>query len=173
MPIGTVGYNGAAIQIDYMQHLIDIGSLGYMNVEFTSVSATDGCYVYADISHGTHVQYMADYFSSSGGILRAYKSPVVSAFGTQVPLVAYHGAKIIKTKSKFYYAPTVVDVGTKFKTVGISGGTSVGGNSSAGGFNQRFKQIISEGKYLLHLKPLADASTVIFDISLFEEEHCT
>ena len=163
-------HSGASVGIGYIHNKIHNGKMYYWNYKFTSVASATGAFVYVTIPAGVKVHYYAEYFSSSGGVLDAYKSPTVSANGTQVSALNYDSDVTIQPKSKAYATPTVTANGTAFRSVGIGGGTAVAGNSSTGHGEQRLELLVGPGTYLLNLKPLADTSTVIFDIAFYEEE---
>lgn len=163
-------YTGASVGIDYIHYKTHNGKMYYWNYKFTSIAAATGAFVYVTIPAGVKLHYSAEYFSSSGGVLDAYYSPTVSANGTEIAAKNYDGTITKPTKAKAYVTPTVSANGTAFRYIGIGGGTTVAGNSSTGHGEQRLELLVGPGTYLLNIKPLADTSTIIFDIAFYEEE---
>ena len=165
----TTNKDGYAVKIDQETHLCDIGKMHYINHKFTNVSISAGAMFYVEVPEGVKLHYSATYFSSTGGVLDAYTNQVVSGKGTEKVALPYNSTINLPLKSKAYYTPTVTSDGTLFRSIGVSGGTAVAGNGSTGSSEQRLTLTLSPGKYLLRLIPGADASTVIYDINVWEE----
>jgi hypothetical protein len=146
------------------------GRLWYANIELSSVSISAGARVYVEGPQGKRLRYNARYYSSTGGILRGYASPTLSAPGTEVKPRKYNPKYQCECKTKIYHSPTVTATGGLFRSIGISGGTAVGVNGSTGSGEQRNELTVLPGRYLLVLTPSADASTVIYDIDCVEED---
>ena len=165
----TTNKDGYAVKIDQETHLANIGKMHYVNHKFTSVSISAGAMIYVEIPEGVKLHYSATYFSSTGGVVDAYLTPIVSAKGTEKTPRSYNSNINLPLKSKFYYTPTVTGDGTLFRSIGVSGGTAVAGNGSTGSSEQRLGLVIAPGTYLLRITPGADSSTVIYDINVWEE----
>lgn len=160
---------GANVSIDWRHHQVHEGKLHYANHKFTGVTQSTGALVYVEIPHGVELHYSATYYSTTGGILDAYTSPVVSAIGTAVPAIPYDSTKTGTIKSKIYYTPTVTSNGNgPFRSIGIPGGTGLAGTGATGGIEQSVELVLKPGTYLLNLKPNADSSIVIIDAQLYE-----
>lgn len=163
------GVYGATVGVDVVNQLIQDGRLHNINHKVTSIAAATGASVYITVPGDKVISYFGIYFSSSGGVLDAYVSPVLSANGTPLATRNVNATRPVLVQAEAYHTPTITSSGGLFRSIGISGGTSVAGHGSTGFGGEPCKLVIAPGRYLLTLKPLADGSTVIFDLYFWED----